>query len=298
MKIVTFLEGQGSKEWLEWRRGGIGASDISVVMGTSRFKTPLTLWNEKCGFASEETPNAAMQHGINNEERAREWLNEHLNLNLQPLCVEDEEVPYFRASLDGYDHKTKTLVEIKCPISEDIIQNARLNQTVPEYWIDQNLWQIMFAKPIRSIIAIWDYKTEQCYTIENFCMPERIQKMREKAKEFWHKVQTGISPEPENGDYIVIETPELKELLDEYGELYEIEKVAEKRRKELKELIIENGDDGNFLSYGYRITRCRPKATYDIKQMELDGIDIDKYRRPYNGIGFYKIDVPKSKRIT
>lgn len=296
MKIIHFLDGQGSKEWLEWRRGGIGASDIAVIMGTSRFKTLLTLWNEKCGFALEPPPNAAMMHGNKNEEIAREWLNENLNLNLVPLCVEDENTPHFRASLDGYDHEKKVLVEIKCPVSEDIIENARLKLTVPEYWIDQNLWQIMFVKPTRSMIAIWDHKNQCCYTVENFCMPERIQKMRDKAQDFWHKVQTGISPEPENGDYIVIETPELKQLFKEYGDLYEAEKVAQKRRNELKEEIINHGDDGNFLSFGYRVTRCRPKASYDIKQMEVDGIDIDKYRKPYNGIGFYKIDVPKSRR--
>jgi len=296
MKIINFLEGQGSKEWLEWRRGGIGASDIAVLMGTSRFKTPLTLWNEKCGFALEEPPNAAMQHGNMNESRAREWLNENLNLDLQPLCVEDPETHYFRASLDGYDHKTKTLVEIKCPVTDEIIENARLKQKVPEYWVDQNLWQMMFMKPVRSMIAIWDYKNECCYTVENLCRPDRLEKMREKAEEFWHKVQTGISPEPENGDYIVIETQELKKLFEEYGDLYEKEKCAQKRRKELKEEIINHGDDGNFLSFGYRVTRCRPKSSYDIKKMEMDGIDVDKYRKPYHGIGFYKIDVPSSRR--
>lgn len=296
MKIINFLEGQGSKEWLEWRKGGIGASDIAVIMGTSRYKTPLTLWNEKCGFSLDEPPNAAMRHGIENESVARDWLNENLGLELLPLCVEDEECSYFRASLDGYDHKTKTLVEIKCPVSPDIIENARLKQSVPEYWVDQNLWQIMFANPVRSMIAIWDHNNQCCYTIENFAMPERIAKMREKADDFWRKVQTGVSPDPENGDYIVIETPELKELFSEYGDMVEAEKHAQARKKELKEEIITHGDDGNFLSYGYRVTRCRPKATYDYKKMEMDGIDIDKYRKPYNGIGFYKIDVPKSRR--
>ena len=296
MKVINFLEGQGSKEWLDWRRGGIGASDIAVIMGTSRFKTPLTLWNEKCGFALEEPPNAAMMHGIKNEDRAREWLNEKMGLKLQPLCVEDDEISYFRASLDGYDHNTRTLVEIKCPVTESVIENAKLRQVIPEYWIDQSLWQIMFTNPIRAMVAIWDHANECCYTIENFAMPERIQKMREKATDFWRKVQTGVAPEAENGDYIVIETPELKELFEEYGELTQMEKHAQARKKELKEQIVSHGDDGNFLSYGYRVTRCRPKATYDYKKMEMDGIDIDKYRRPYNGIGFYKINVPKSKR--
>ncbi len=296
MKLITFLEGQRSREWLEWRRGGIGASDIPVIMGTGRYKSPLTLWNEKCGFTLPEEVNAAMAHGINNEDFAREWLNENMGFNLIPLCVEDEEYPFFRASFDGYDKETQTLVEIKCPFSKEKIEEARLNQRVPEEWIDQNLWQMMFAKPIRSMIAIWDHENRCCYTIENLYLPDRIQEMRERAKEFWRKVQTGSPPDPETSDYIVIEDPQLKILLEEYGELNQVEKAAQARKKELKDQIVEFGDDGNFLSYGYRITRCRPKSSYDIRQMELDGINIDAYRKPYNGIGFYKIDVPKSKR--
>jgi putative phage-type endonuclease len=296
MKIINFLEGQGSKEWLEWRRGGIGASDIAVIMGTSRFKTPLALWNEKCGFAVEDSITPAMAHGMINEGKARRWLNENLDLDLKPLCVEDPHVPYFRASLDGYDSDKKILVEIKCPVNPaKTIADAKHHHKVAEYWMDQNLWQIMFTNPIRSMIAIWDHEKEECYTVENFCIPDRIAEMREKAATFWRKVQTGIQPEPENGDYIIIETPQLKKLLSEYGEVDKTEKAAQRRKKELKDQIIEQGDDGNFLSYGYRVTRCRPKATYDVKKMQEDGIDIDKYRRPYEGIGFYKINVPKRK---
>ena len=36
-------------EWLEGRRGGLGASDCGVVLGVSNFKTPLQLWREKIG---------------------------------------------------------------------------------------------------------------------------------------------------------------------------------------------------------------------------------------------------------
>ena len=72
-----------------------------------------------------------------------------------------------------------------------------------------------------------------------------------------------------------------------------LEKMAKTNKKYLKEKIIEEGDDGNFLSYGYRVTRCHPKATYDVEQMRKDGIDVDKYLKLPNSIGFYKINVPK-----
>ena len=122
MKIVSF--DQGSDSWLKWRKGGIGASDISIIMGSNPYKTPLQLWEIKCGYREEDVVNRAMQHGINHEDVARQWLNQNLQLHLQPVCVEDDDKSHFRASLDGYDFDHETLVEIKCPISEKVFDLA------------------------------------------------------------------------------------------------------------------------------------------------------------------------------
>lgn len=45
------------KHWVEQRRGGIGASDAAVALGFSPFKSPATLWAEKCGLIKPEPPN-------------------------------------------------------------------------------------------------------------------------------------------------------------------------------------------------------------------------------------------------
>ena len=77
MKIVSFTDGQSGKEWLDWRKNGIGASDVPVLMGSNKWKTILDLWNDKCGFSSECYINRAMQHGIDNEERRKfEYIRE------------------------------------------------------------------------------------------------------------------------------------------------------------------------------------------------------------------------------
>ena len=94
---------QGSKEWIDWRFEGIGASEISILMGSNPYKTPLQLWEIKCGFRSEDITNAAMQHGKDNEEIALLYLNTKYNLELIPMCVEDDVKPYYKASFDAYD---------------------------------------------------------------------------------------------------------------------------------------------------------------------------------------------------
>src|SRR5271156_958184 len=93
------------EEWLKWREGGIGGSDIATIMGHNPYKTPYQLWEEKCGFRTVfETP--AMLYGTLTEPIARTWLNDKRSLNLEAgICVQDDDVPIFRASLDGYNEK-------------------------------------------------------------------------------------------------------------------------------------------------------------------------------------------------
>lgn len=295
MKLVGFEGGQQGEDWLTWRRAGIGASDISIIMGSNPYSTSLKLWEIKCGYRQEDSLNAAMKHGIAHEDIARKWLNEKLQLRLQPVCVEDPEKSHFRASLDGFDFDQQVLVEIKCPISESVLDAARTTQSVPGYWLDQVQWQIMLTNPKRAILAMWDYRTNSCITLDMFGHPQSIKKMREKADDFWHSVQIGKAPEPGPTDYIEIDDPNLMAYLEEYRDLNEKAKGIDARKKELKDQIAEFGDDGNFKSQGYKVTRMAPPITYDVKQMRYDGINIDKYKKTANSIGYYKITYPKTK---
>jgi len=293
MKIISFSEGQNGKEWHAWRENGIGASDIPVLMGSNKFKTELQLWEEKCGLRQSDPMNPAIAHGIKNEEVARQWVNKNQQLNLEPICIEDIENPFFKASLDGYDSKNKVLTEIKCPVSVDILDNLRENQVVPLYWQHQIQWQIMLCKPERAFITVWDYRHENCVTVEAFAQPKLQKEMMDKAKEFWRMIQFGTPPKPSDKDYIVVEDPELKKLLEEYRDHDAVSKAAIERKKELKSKIVEFGDDGNFSSFGYFITRCAPRKSYDLDKMRMDGIDVDAYQKTNKSIGFYKISCPK-----
>lgn len=292
MKIITFDDGQNGSEWLEWRRNGVGASDIGVIMKSNPYKTVLQLWEEKNNFRGEEPLNPAMAHGIKNESKAREWLNKNEQLNLQPICIEDQEHSFFRASLDGYDSDKKVLCEIKCPVNDEVLDKARNNQSLPKYWIDQIQWQIMLCKPVRAFVAIWDYRYDSCVTIEAFAQMEVQERMRDAAREFWRMVQMGITPKPDAKDYISIEDEQLAKILQEYKDHTDVAKAAESRKKQLRELIAEYGEEGNFVCNGFKVTKCLPRVVYDLDKMRMDGIDVDGYAKSNNGNGYYKISCP------
>lgn len=293
MKIISFSEGQSGEEWLNWRKNGIGASDISVIMGSNPYSTRLKLWNIKCGYQNQDAMNPAMEHGIKTEDIARQWVNEQYQLNLKPVCLEDDEKPYFRASLDGYDFDKKVLVEIKCPISEKVLENARNTQVIPNYWYDQVQWQIMMCHPQKAMLVLWDFRYHSCICLDLFGNSTHIENMRTKGEDFWHKVKIGKAPEPEKSDYIEIENDHLHALLLEYKDLVSKEKSFTERKKEVKKKIENFGEDNNFTAYGFKVQRVPPGKKYNIDQMRIDGIDVDRYLKKNDSIGWYRIIPPK-----
>jgi len=293
MKIVNFSDGQNSESWKKWRLRGLGASDLSIVMRSNPYQTPLQLWETKCGFRKEDPINYAMQHGITHEDIARQWVNSHLDLHLKPLCIEDDDCSYFRASLDGWDFDHHVLCEIKCPLSEKILDKAITTKSIPDYWYDQMQWQIMLSNPKKAYLAMWDFRTKSCILIDMFATPPRIKKMREDAEKFWKSVVIGKAPEPEKGDFIDIDDPELYKLLLEYKDVIADEKVLYRHKKELKDLIQDFGDDGNFKCRGFKIQRVTSPPRFDIELMKEAGIDVDKYLKKTESIGWYRIRPPK-----
>ncbi len=291
MKMVHFS--QGSEEWHKWRAGGIGASDISVLMGSNPYVTPLQLWEMKCGYGEDHKLTKAMKYGIETEPIARKWLNQHHQLSLEPLCVEDNECHFMRASLDGYDHQHQLIAEIKCPVSQKTLDKAREYQNIHKYWFHQIQWQIMLAQPKRALCALWDFRHKNCITVEMFADLKLHEEMRERAKKFWRQVQSGKPPLAQENDYRMIENESLKTYLKEYGEILEGEKVLKERKKEIKELIEDYGKEGNFKAYGFTVTHHPPRITYDIEQMRVDGIDVDEYIKSNISEGYYVIKPPK-----
>lgn len=63
-------------EWLEWRRSGLGGSDIAVVMGCSRWSSPWELWLSKVKGIDNERDAAAQMTGRLLEDAVIQWAVE------------------------------------------------------------------------------------------------------------------------------------------------------------------------------------------------------------------------------
>lgn len=279
MKVVDFT--QGSDEWLEWRRSGIGGSDISVLMGTNPYKTPYALWEEKCGYKDSEPLNAAMEHGLRWEENARLRASEQLGILFRPVCIEGKE-ECFKASLDGYNYQAHAVLEIKCPLSTQVIEAATGSNSVPSHWMDQLQWNMALAECRKGYFGVWDHVGKSVHIIPIIAEPERGEEMKREARKFWNLIRKGIAPALKDADYPALDNSTLRRLFERYEEidlrLWELKELKEEQSN-LKAQIIAEGGEKSFQSCGFRITKVSGRKVLDISKMKEEGYDLTPFER-------------------
>lgn len=94
--------GAPRKEWLEARTQGVGASEISAILGMSPYATPYTVWADKMGYAPETEPNMAMRMGNKLEPIIRELFTEEKGLKVRASgLLQSKQNPYLLYTPDG-----------------------------------------------------------------------------------------------------------------------------------------------------------------------------------------------------
>nr|ABA25856.1 hypothetical protein [Phytoplasma sp. CPh] len=120
---------QRTSQWYNHRQKYINASEIGSITGNDKFQTLEQLVHDKI-FGTTFTSNKYTEHGIKNEPLARSFFEKTTKLNFPYAIFTDDEVQMFSASLDGYNSKTNTLLEIKCPYVDEN------NNILPKFYIN------------------------------------------------------------------------------------------------------------------------------------------------------------------
>lgn len=135
MKLVHLR--QSTPEWLEWRKGGVTASDISCLFGTNPYKTEWQLWAEKRGLRAEDSieGNPYVRRGKMFEFMLRERVGEDRGVGLIPVCAEHGVKPVIRASLDGIDPSRRPWeLKVLSPDNfESVLQDGINSEPVKRY---------------------------------------------------------------------------------------------------------------------------------------------------------------------
>jgi len=182
---------QGTQEWIEWRHKGIGASDAPTIMGENPWKSAEELLQEKRGPARDSNTNEAMSRGIMLEPEARSCYIARTGNDVKPACLQSNQYPWFRASVDGISSNRDMIVEIKC--GKSVYRYTSECGCVPDYYYGQ-LQHILAVSGFASI-DFWCFLPD----CPQLLIPvprneEYIERLMAAERSFWKNVQqrTGL----------------------------------------------------------------------------------------------------------
>jgi putative phage-type endonuclease len=276
MKVRNDIKG-GTPEWLEWRKSGIGASDIAAICGVCPYKSALDIYNDKKGL-SKDRRNSAMQRGIDYEDEARKvFSHDRENQFWHPFNVERTGMEEFKASLDGYNLFTNTILEIKVP-NRKVLDMARYGQ-LPIHYLYQVQWQLFVTGCLKAYYFCYNPDTLESYTVEVYPDEALIDLILSHVAVFRLALNNGIPPEAKPSKKVACNVAAA--LLKEMLVCKEQEKVATERYKSLlAELMQLEGVEDGIESDSATLTVSERSSVDYKKAAEDSGIDLTGYKKP------------------
>ncbi len=267
---------QGSEEWLAFRRDKIGASECPIIMGVSKWTSPLQLWEEKVGIRKPKMLNSAMKRGHDLEESARMAYQSMTGIKVKSKVYQHNEYDWMICSLDGIDETETKIVEIKAPNKND--HDMAKRGIVPIHYVPQLMHQMEVCQVEKAHYFSFD-GTEgslvEIYRDEIF-----IKKMVKAEKEFFEKIQTFEAPELCDKDYEIRNDQLWTSVAKEWQEEYKEFKAKEKRLKELRQALIDLSGDKSSRGGNVRILRTVARGTIDYNSIpDLKNVNLEKYRK-------------------
>ncbi|MCM1215578.1 MAG: YqaJ viral recombinase family protein [Lachnospiraceae bacterium] len=262
--VLVDTENLPQEEWLEWRRRGIGGSDVAAITGISPFRTARDIYYDKLGIAAVEENEGnwvAMEMGHLLEDLVAEIFRRKTGFEifqakkmfchpLHPFMLAD--VDYLAAMPDG----SKAILEIKTTnynAKDHWWKDGR--ETVLDYYEIQGRHYMAVLDIDRVFFCCLYGNTEDEAIIREIRRDRAYEEeMIFLEQEFWenHVLKKDPPPYLEDGDLItasarkycgpadknappIVLEGEMKSLLMRYMQLQEEKKNSEKYSKKLED---------------------------------------------------------------
>lgn len=267
---------QNTNEWLELRKTKLGASDANVIMGTSRFSTPLKLWKEKTGKVEhEQIDNYILQLGHDVEEKIRNVIEiEHMS-DFPSTVVISKDADFLMASLDGYSEELNLNWECKL-VGQDKFDNP--DSVVKEYY-PQIQQQLALSNASKCILTMVNKKDQAHKSVEVEPDKEYIEtQLMPALHNFWKHVQDDTEPKLSDLDVVdYSDNNDLAGLLEQYAANKMMLDELTKKDEELKKSIFKITKVKKASCRGHKITwsKSDDKTAFDYKKFEQEN-DIDE----------------------
>lgn len=268
---------QNTPEWLEWRKSGIGASEAAVLMGTSKWKTPYELWEDKLGRSEPKPMNQWQRRGHDLEPVARDFYSQRVNSLMMPKCAVHAQYDWILASFDAVDLFGSKIAEIKCPGPRDhkLAQEGK----IPAHYYPQLQHQMWVAGLDEIDYVSFDGEELIVLTVKR--CSEYIGQLFDKAQEFWHYVQTETPPPAGIDETLTITDDEFLAAANRWAEAKRVLDQAKEYENEARMALLELTDGGPCQGGGVKCTPVVKKGAVDYKAIpELQSVNLEQYRKP------------------
>lgn len=250
--------GMTHEDWLKARHRTIGSSDVGAILGLSRYKTPLQVWQEKT--AAEPPPevhNKATEWGIRLEDDVADFYAETTGHKVirDNKIRQHPEYPYLTCNIDRLiihkdpavrEERGRGILEIKTTVSYTM---AAWESEVPIPYYTQVVHQMLVSGFRWGEFAIFILDKRELKIVPFVWDPEFGMRLLTEAVRFCEDfVFTGIEPPMKAQDFELAKTePEkiveadndMLEVCTDYGILQEEIRRLEKKQDELQEKIKE-----------------------------------------------------------
>lgn len=202
MRIIRSVIPEGRKEKEMDRKGFIGGSDISAVVGMSRWKTPLKLWSEKVGIMEPDDLSdvEAVEWGHDLEDLVAKKFEKKTGLKVRRPPVTHythQKYSWARAQIDRLIEGTDELLEVKTCSAFKLKEWD--GESIPQEYILQVYWQMLITGRRKAWIAVLIGGQKFLYKCVD-ADDEFQKKLLNDAISFWDMVCTMKAPSAIYGD--------------------------------------------------------------------------------------------------
>lgn len=250
------------KEWHEWRRQGIGGSDVAAILGLSKWASPLDVWETKKGLRAEQSQTHAMAWGSRLENSIRDFWASKRKTKVWQVFAEHDDHPVLRASLDGWVNSWEIL-EIKTARTSDGWGEEGTDEIPTSYLCQcQHYLSVVDAQICHVAVLIGgsDYREYKILRDQ-----ELIDNMTDFLLSWWQTHIIGdVAPAPRDyseftrrfqkskANEVFVGDSEIQ-IFEEYKKLQESKRELEQQEQALKLRIAEICGESDTIKHGDKI---------------------------------------------
>ena len=242
------------QEWLEYRRRGIGGSDVAAVCGLSKWRSPMEVWLDKTGQIEPKPAGEAAYWGTIMEPIIRQEFADRTGFKIRQVnaILQHKRFKFMQANIDGIvadPNLGEGIFEAK---TASAYRAAEWEQGVPdEYALQVQHYMAVTGLPFAWIAVLIGGNQFVWRLIERD--EAIIDLLIQMESRFWKLVETGVAPEvdgthastellnrlyPFSKSKQIIELPgHAGPLIKEYERAQEEEKEAAQRKDRFANLI-------------------------------------------------------------